>query len=407
VFADGWTVDAAASVSDEGEEETLDLLDALTGHSLVSVDAGESAPRFRMLTAVRELAAERLAETPDWFSVGQRHAAYFAALVEDADAQAEGQTAWADHLLTDEQNLRAAIRWFFTHDITRLPHIFRVLWLFWQMNDRMPEGRAWIDELRTRLHELDERPSAEVLFTWAVTACAVGDDDSALDALRSIEQVRQTLDDPSVVNGLHVAMAWTLPIIDDLDGALRAALMALEGYRHDNEPFMALAALTVGLLEMSQGQDDDARPLLLDVKQMGDCFNNSWLTSTARTQLATIAVRAGRLDEAHDLLVEAVESIEGTNVSTLTATFALVAYAQLALAAGDARQAAIALGAVDGLRRRAGLLAWPVTRPGELELAERLAEQADSAVLAAAHETGSALDRRDALALVRNGDWAA
>ena len=85
-------------------------------------------------------------------------------------------------MLTEEQNLRVAIRWFFTHDITPLPHLFRALWLFWQKSDRMPEGRAWIDELRLRTDPLDDRARAEVLFTWAVTACAVGDDDGALVA---------------------------------------------------------------------------------------------------------------------------------------------------------------------------------------------------------------------------------
>ena len=39
VFADGWTLDAAARVGGRTEDETLDLLDALAGHSLVSVVA--------------------------------------------------------------------------------------------------------------------------------------------------------------------------------------------------------------------------------------------------------------------------------------------------------------------------------------------------------------------------------
>ena len=82
VFADGWTVDAATHVVARPEDETLDLLDALAGHSLVSVVADDAGPRFRMLVTVRELAAERLAAGGAGADVARRHAEYFAELVD-------------------------------------------------------------------------------------------------------------------------------------------------------------------------------------------------------------------------------------------------------------------------------------------------------------------------------------
>ena len=164
IFVDGWTVEAAVHVSGLTEDRTLDLLDALAGHSLVSVDATDAGPRFRMLAAVRELAAERLAAGADLADVERRHAEYFGALVENADWPAERQAEWAERLRTEEGNLRVAIRWFFTHDIAPLPHIFLILWLFWQMRDRMPEGRAWIEELLLRADALEDRAQAEVLL---------------------------------------------------------------------------------------------------------------------------------------------------------------------------------------------------------------------------------------------------
>ena len=191
VFAEGWTVAAAVSVCGENEDRTLELLDTLAGHSLVSVDAG-AVPRFRMLTSVQELAAERLDNGQNEATVKARHATYFAGLVEGDGWPVERQTEWADRLRAEEQNLRVAIRWFFTHDITPLPHIFRSLWLFWQLSDRMPEGRAWIDELRQQADRLDEHARAEILFTWAVTAVEVGDDDSALAAIDAIDRLARS-----------------------------------------------------------------------------------------------------------------------------------------------------------------------------------------------------------------------
>ena len=36
-----------------------------------------------------------------------------------------------------------------------------------------------------------------------------------------------TVDDPYLASALQLAIAWTLPIVDDFDGALAAAAIAL------------------------------------------------------------------------------------------------------------------------------------------------------------------------------------
>jgi predicted ATPase len=400
IFVEGWTVDAAMYVSGLTEDRTLDLLDALAGHSLVNVDATDAGPRFRMLESVRELAAERLAASADLADVERRHAEYFGALVENADWPAERQAEWAERWRPDEENLRIAIRWFFTHDIAPLPHIFRILWLFWQMRGRMLEGRAWIDELRLRADTLDDRAQAELLFTSAVTAVEVGDDDGALAAVEGIELFEGRIDDPYLESAAQLAVSWILPIVDDFDGALQAASTARDGFRQQNEPFMAFAALTVGMLEMRLGSDDAARASLTEANELGGKFGNNWLESGARTQLASLAVRAGDLDEARALLVESVDASGDTQLST-PMCFTLVAYAQLALAEGDAQRAAMALGAADGVRQRAGLRAWPLARRGEAELGTRVAQEIDPEDFNDAFAAGSKLNQREAVALVR------
>ena len=401
VFVEGWTVDAAVHVSSLTEDRALDLLDALAGHSLVHVDATGVGPRFRMLASVRELAAERLAASPDLADVERRHAEYFGALVENADWPAERQAEWAERLRTEEENLRVAIRWFLNHDISPLPHIFRILWLFWQMRGRMPEGRAWIDEVQRRADDLDERARAELLFTSAVTAVEVGDDDNALAAVEGLQRLEGRLDDPFLEASAQLAVSWILPLVDDFEGALHAASAALDAFRQQNEPFMAFAALTVGMVETALGRLDAARAHLTEVNELGGQFDNNWLESAARTQLATLAVRAGHLDEARALLTASVEASEEAELSTLTVTFALVASARLALAEGDAPRAALSLGAADGLRRRAGLRAWPSTRQGESELVADVSLEIAREEYEKAFAAGSELSHRQAVALVR------
>ncbi len=402
VFADGWTAEAAGSVAELAEERVLDLLDSLAGHSLVNVDATAGESRFRMLTAVRSVAAERLTASTHRPEVEQRHAMYFGALVEATEWPREQQTIWGNRLHREEENLRVAVRWFFTNDISPLPHIFRVLWLFWQMHDRMPEGRAWIDELRLRMDSLGPHSQAEVFFTIAVTSVEVGDDNSALAAVDAIKRLIDEVEDPALMNSLLLAISWALPIVNDFEGALATASLALEGLRRQDEPFVAFAALTVGMLEMNFARGERARELLLEVDDFAERFGNSWLTSAAQSQLATLAVSAGDLDEARSLLLESVEWAEGGHLGTLTVTFALVAFAQLALARQDPADAAVALGAASGLRQRSGLLAWPVTRVLEADLVDRVRQATTADAFSAAFDRGSPLHHREALDFVRD-----
>jgi ATP/maltotriose-dependent transcriptional regulator MalT len=292
------------------------------------------------------------------------------------------------------------VQWFFAHDVKALPHLFRVLWLFWQMGDRMPEGRQWIDQLRTRADELADVEQAELLFNAAVTAVEVGDDDSALATIDAIRHWDGQIEDPTLDSALQLAISWTLPILDDFEGALQAATTALAGLRPSNDPLGSFALLTVGMLEMALGEDESARAHLSEVDELGSHLGNNWLESSARTRLAMLAVRSGRLAEADALLAESVRAIRETQPITLTVTFALVAHAQLALTRGDTSRAAMALGAAEGLRAQAGLRVWPQARRTERDLAASVAQQMDAEAYRLAFEAGAELHMRDALALI-------
>ena len=93
--------------------------------------------------------------------------------------------------------------------------------------------------------------------------------------------------------------------------------------------------------------------------------------------------------------------MEDSHLSTLTVTFALVAFTELALAAEDPQSAAVAVGAASGLRDRAGLLAWPVTRRLEADLRTRVTSELSPEAFKVAFEAGAQLHLRDALTLVR------
>lgn len=403
VFVEGSTIEAAAHVSGLGEERTLDLLDALARHSLVNVDPTDAGPRFRMLSSIRDLAAERLAASTDRENIERRHAEYFGALVENSGWPVERHAAWAKRLRGEEGNLGVAVRWFLNHDLAPLPHIFRILWLFWQMRDRMPEGRAWIQELRRRADVLDDRARAELSFISVVTALEVGDDEGAMAEVTGIQRLEGRIDDPSLESAAQLAISWVRPILDDLEGALASAMAALDGFRRQNDPFVAWAALTAGLVELALGRHDVARVHLTEANALGGQLGNHWLRATARAQLASLAVATRLFEEARTLLRDSVDAGEDGELSTQALTFSLIAHARLALAEDEPREAALALGAADGLRQRAGLRPWPSTRRSEAELRARVLGGLGPQVMEQVLTDGSRIDRAEAITFVRNG----
>jgi tetratricopeptide (TPR) repeat protein len=129
IFVGGCTVEAAEAVlraegrglSEESpvsvltpQLSVLDGLAALVDKSLLRREEGiDGEPRFVMLETVREYALERLAEIGEEEVLRRRHAEYFVALAEMAEAELWGpqQVEWLQRLEIEHGNLRAALDW--------------------------------------------------------------------------------------------------------------------------------------------------------------------------------------------------------------------------------------------------------------------------------------------------------
>jgi predicted ATPase len=157
VFIGGWTIQALAQVAALDEDRALELSEALARHSLVYLDRTGLGSRMRMLETVREFVAERLAARPDAAKVGRRHAGYYRALAEQADRplRSPGETEGRERLQAEAGNLAAAVRWYLAHDRGPLPHLIRVLWLFWTLEDLEREAWPWVQQLLPAAGTLD------------------------------------------------------------------------------------------------------------------------------------------------------------------------------------------------------------------------------------------------------------
>src|SRR5262249_52511700 len=234
VFTDGWTIQAAAWVAGLGEDRALELSEALARHSLIYLDSTGPGPRSRMLETVRECVAERLAARPDADQVGRRHADYYRVLAGQADRplRGSGRSEWMERLQAEAGNLAAAVRWYLAHDPGPLPHLFRVLWLFWTQQDLQREAWSWVEPLlppagggRARGAGAGGRGGA------AEPGVDRGDDTAALAARQRLAPLLAGISDPFLHAASQLALAWTLPIAGDLDRALREVTVCLEELR--------------------------------------------------------------------------------------------------------------------------------------------------------------------------------
>ena len=405
IFVDGWTVEAAAQVAGLSEDRALELSEALARHSLIYLDSTESGPRSRMLETIRAFVAKQLAARPDVADVGRRHAGYYRALAEQADRplRGAGHGEWLERLEAEAGNLAAAVRWYLAHDRVPLPHLFRVLWLFWELRDHLGEARAWVGQLLPAAGSLDPVAGAEMLWTAAATGVEVGDDQTALAARERLAPLLDGIGDPFLHAACQLVMAWTAGIVADFDGDLRGALVSLEQLRGQDEPFWtAVAAYSAGLVEMTVGRHDDALRHLTEARDLAERFDNPWLASASRVYLGTLAVAQGRPEEARGLLDEGLELSLAAH-STRSVTLCLAAFARLALVEGDPEQAALLAAAAEGLRRRAGLQAWPLRRREEAELAAQARQALGADRFGQLSAAGARLTQQEAVAAVGTG----
>ena len=199
-------------------------------------------------------------------------------------------------------------------------------------------------------------------------------------------------------------MAWTSAILgDDLDGALREASVSLGELRGQDAPFWtASAGLTLGLVETTVGRYDDALGHLTEARDLAERIDNPWIAAISRVYLGTLALVRGRPEEARAPLHEALELSLAAH-STRSVTSCLAAFAQWALAAGDPERAALLAGAAEGLRRRAGLRAWPMLRRGEAELAAQVRQALGADRFDQVFAAGARLTQQQAVAAAGAG----
>jgi predicted ATPase len=410
IFADGWTIDAAARVAGLAEGEALELTDALARHSLIQLDRTELGLRPRMLETVREFISERLANRADAAVIARRHAGFYRELADQADRPLRAaQAETVERLDAEAGNVAAAVRWHLAQDPALLPHLFRVLWPFWFLRGHPDEAlvRQRVEQLLPIASSLGPQAEEELLWTAGVSAADRGDDQATQAIRQRLEPLLPEIRDPFLSAVADLFMAWSTPIAGDLEQALREASACLDKLRGQDEPFFtSVAEFTASTIDTTLGRYDQALRHLNESRVRADESGIRWLVAGTRVQQGILQVLQGKPDEAGPVLAEALNLSLAARSTPWTA-MSLAAHARLALAQGDARRAARLAGAAQGLRRRVGLQAWAMLRPSEAALVAQVRQSLGEEQFDQAYADGSALSQREAVAVARAGPAAA
>ena len=151
VLVGGCSLEAAQAVAGENGRDVLDGIASLVDKSVLQLDpkAGDE-PRFRMLETIREYALERLAQSGETDVTRRRHAHFYCALAERAEAglRSPHQQEWLTRLDAEYNNLRAALAWCAASGEADLGlRMASELWRFLQIRGYLTEGRQQLERL--------------------------------------------------------------------------------------------------------------------------------------------------------------------------------------------------------------------------------------------------------------------
>lgn len=356
VFAGGCTLEAAEAVC-AGErivaEELLNLLGGLVRHSLVQMEDGAGAARYRLLETVRQYGRERQAEAGEQATLGRRHAAWCVALAEEAEPALTGaeQAEWLARLEREHDNLRAALHWARqnsppsgTNDqaLETGLRLVGALRRFWHTRGHLTEGRRWLATLLAL-------PCPATSPAWAAQAKALlgagllayyqGDlEQAAARNAESLARYREQGDAQGCAQALH-GLGNALLGQGDIDRAADLYTQSLELRRAEGDAWGISSLLnSLGVLEENRSAFERATALFEESLTLKRQLRDTHGVAVILHNLACMASRRGDYPRAAALYEEALALADPADSQGRAGTLANLA--DVAWHQGDRERAA-------------------------------------------------------------------
>ena len=205
-FRGGWDLEAAQAICEEAH--TPHFLMQLHDRSLLQSETIGKKIRFSFLETVREYAGQ-CGDKEQRVETSQRHAAYFAALAEQARDGLRGQdaAAWHNRVAQEHDNFRAAMQFSLESGASQdALQIASSIARFWITRGHLAEGFDWLERSLKQNPDADPEMRVPALMGAGNIAYERGDYAAARPLYAEALELRRTLGDgrgiASCLNGL-------------------------------------------------------------------------------------------------------------------------------------------------------------------------------------------------------------
>jgi predicted ATPase/transcriptional regulator with XRE-family HTH domain len=264
VFSGGWALEAAEAIC-EGAVVTdvLASLTQLVDKSLVEVESGGSAARYRMLETIRQYALEKLIVSGEEDALRQRHAGYFRDTL-----QTYGPLVpeWYQEHRVEIDNLRAALAWSQMSSgdpLLVLDLAYSLTRFVFQFGDSQEAHRLLAPALAAAEGLIEPQKYAELIHAQAILLVPVRDYATIRSMLEQSYTLSHQLGDLQSANHVLYDLGWLAREQGDAAGARSLLEPVIEQFRAQNNLILLQAALLT-LAEVAVLEEDaaDAEQLL-------------------------------------------------------------------------------------------------------------------------------------------------
>ncbi len=397
IFRGGFTAEAAADIC--GEPEALECLGQLRARSLVTLEETEAVMRFRLMETLREFGSETLSVQRRAALAG-RHAAYFLALAEAAEAPLTGpdQADWLRRLAGEQDNLRFALASGPGHVPGLRLRLAGALWRFWAIRGPLAEGRRFLEAALQEAGETETPAAAKALNGLAVLVRRQGDLEAAEALQRQCLSAWRTLGDTRGIAAALNNLGTLLSLKEEFAEAEPLLGESLALWRALEQPLPVAQTLNnLGFLAQEQGKASQARQLCTESLALFRQHSSPQGKTLSLTILASAAVALREFDCALPLCREVLE-IAWTLSDVQAAVTCLQLLAEIRFQCGCPADAACLLGSAARLRREIGSFQDRRAQAGVAALTQAIQTALPSADFSAAWAAGEAFTLEEAAA---------
>ncbi|MGW5388123.1 protein kinase domain-containing protein [Nocardia sp. NPDC003963] len=361
VFAGSFELDAAEKVCrcDGTAEDLLDLLTALVDKSILIREESNSVVRFRLLETVSDYGREKLYEAGEYTDQQRRHYDWYQQLAEDAAAHWIGPTQldWIARLDREGPNLREALDFCLTgvEENSDAALSFAVaLRLFWLGHGQMDEARYWLERALATSSMNATPVRIKALQGASMAADIQGDPTTAAALVLEARTLADRTDDEVAQAYAEFAQGIHAVFSSDLQTAQAPLAAALERFDAQDDVYGQVSVL-LSLGWMHELQEDSAGALAHHEKALAivESKQDEVNRATALWATAVAAWHQGDRERPSQLLRQALRSARQLNDPLMAGTV-LETLAWIVGAEGEARKAAVYMGAAKALSRATG-----------------------------------------------------